>query len=263
MFVTSLSICSYAEESEFDIDIQSEVIDIESEPFDNDVTIILPGIEINNNGPTLRELKYIIRDTEILNGNVELGKKIEVEVVEEKEDVAKILLNNNYYYVNSEDVGNEDEIEEEPYYPVTDAIPLAEELQKYMYDKCVENGIKYCLFLGLCQHESDFGRYGTVNGKQFHVISRWGDYGMCQTNKKYVWPDVKKVFGWDNIEVLFNPYRSVDAGIWEFAKCVRKYGNTEAAYDAYNRGLEHHGSTKNSRAVVRYWNNWMNVFGDI
>lgn len=256
-----ISICSYA--NEFDINIQSEVIDIESQPFDSDVTIMLPNIEVNNKGPEVRDVKYIIRDTEVINGDITLGKSIEIEIVEEQDEVTKILLNDNYYFVHSENVGNEEEIEEEVNYPYTDSIPLTEDLQKYIYDKCMENGIKYCLFLGLCQQESSFGTYGTINGKQFHVVSKTADYGMCQTNKRYVWPDVKKVFGWDNIEILFDPYRSVDAGIYEFAKCVAKYGNSEAAYDAYNRGLEHHGSTKNSRAVVRYWNNWKSVLGDI
>lgn len=264
--------CCYAQD--LNIDIQSDVIEIYESAFENDVEIIIhPNIVVKNNSE-LKEIKYVIKNTNIIDINntvhyITSGE--EVFVVESHTDFTKIIFRDKYYLIKTDELGSKEEIDIEEVifeessvvYPLSNELPLSEELQKYIYDSCVKNGIKYCLFLGLCQQESDFGRYGTVNGNQFHVISKSGDYGMCQTNKKYVWPDVKKVFGWTDITVLFDPYKSVDAGIWEFSKCVNRYGNTEAAYDAYNRGLEHHGSTKNSRAVVKYWNYWKSKLGDI
>lgn len=249
------------------IDItQDEVIDILPEFFDNEVVITVPpNIEITNND-NLKEISYVLEDSKVIDifGSESIIYKKEQIIVVEKQPVhTKILYKDEYYFIPTKSIGPETMIEEDVIYPFSEEIPLSKELQSYIYDKCVTNNIKYCLFLGLCQQESDFGRYKARNGVQFHVISSWGDYGMCQTNKKYVWPDVKKVFGWNDITILFDPYKSVDAGIWEFSRCVKKYGNSEAAYDAYNRGLEHGGSTENSRAVVRYWNHWKSILGDI
>jgi len=262
--MSSCSVC-YANDNLI-IDIKNEVIDINEGPFDNDVKILIsPELSIQNFS-SIREVRYVIRDTvayDISNVSYKIFKGCKVEIVEQHKDITKIIVNNEYRFINTVDLGNENEIEPDKFYPPTLDIPLSEDLQHYIYDKCIENGVKYCLFLGLCQQESEFGTFGTIDEIQFHVVSATKDYGMCQTNKKYVWPDIKRVFGWNDITILFDPYHSVDAGMYEFSKCVVKYGNTEGAYDAYNRGLEHHGSTENSRAVVRYWNHWKSILGDI
>ena len=272
MCVLLFSFNSYAEGENYSLELESEKA-TDKNVFNNDVKIIYMDDVIESPVSEVTENKCVInKDSKLLYAPsadahlMDIPRGTEVIVVEQHDDFSKIMVNGEYKYISTSDLGTEEElkvIEEKEYYPFHESIPLNEDLQKYIYDKCVEHGIKYCLFLGLCQQETDFGRYAKVDGIQFHNVSKTNDWGMCQTNKKWVWPDVKKVFGWDNIEILFNPYRSVDAGIWEFSKCVRKYGNTEAAYDAYNRGLEYHGSTMNSRAVVYYWNQWKSILGDI
>ena len=242
-------VISYAEDT---IEITSEPLE-ETESFDTDVVVYVDGEKIAQSFPEILETKYITKSGTILE------KSSEVLVVEQKEKSTKVLYGENFYIIPNHFIGDEEDI----FTHYCEELPLSEDLQEYIYKKCEEAGIKYCLFLGLCQQETQFGTYGAINNIQFHNLSKHGDYGMCQTNKKYVWPDIKEEFGWNDITVLFDPYRSVDAGIYELSKCVAKYGNTEAAYDAYNRGLEHHGSTVNSRRVVKFWNNWKEILGDI
>lgn len=113
MFVMLNSIMCYAEE--FDINIQSEVIDIEEQPFDNSVQIILPSYVLTNEIKT--ETKYVLQDTVVLDSGdinnvvADIKRGEEIQLVEFKPDYSKIYFNNDYYLIPSNCIGSKEELD--------------------------------------------------------------------------------------------------------------------------------------------------------
>ena len=78
--------------------------------------------------------------------------------------------------------------------PYNDAVPMDRSLQRYLWKKCkaATGDYKnlYSFMLGLIDQESEFNP---------RAVSRTNDYGLTQTNKKYVFPDAKKALGLNDI----------------------------------------------------------------
>ena len=135
--------------------------------------------------------------------------------------------------------------------PYNDAVPLDRNLQKYIWDKCKavtgDYLNLYCFMIGLIDQESTFNP---------RAVSRTNDYGLCQTNKKWVYPEVKKAFGLSDITDCFDPYISVDCCFYELTKKLDSYGVSERLYYYYNTGRTSGSSNKNSRSMVKKWQKW-------
>lgn len=138
--------------------------------------------------------------------------------------------------------------------PYNVSVPLDFALQKHIWQKCKEatGDYKnlYAFMIGLIDQESEFNPY---------AVSKTNDYGLCQTNKKWVYPDVKKVFGLTDITDCFNPYVSVDCCFWELSKKINSYGVSERLYYYYNTGNTSGSSNKNSRAMIKKWAKWESI----
>lgn len=138
--------------------------------------------------------------------------------------------------------------------PYNDSVPLSKPVQAYLWQKCKDMSSEYktlyTFVLGLIDQESDFNQYAK---------SRTNDYGLCQTNKKWVYPDVKKVFGLTDITDCYDPYVSIDCCFWELSQKLDTYGITERLYYWYNTGRKTGSSNANSRAMVKQWQHWESV----
>lgn len=143
--------------------------------------------------------------------------------------------------------------------PYNDAVPLSDELQHYLWEKCKavipeKTAEMYVFMLGLIDAESTFNP---------RAKSKTGDYGLCQTNKKYVYPDVKKAFGLNDITDCYDPYISINCCFWELLHKLDSYGISERLYYYYNTGKTSGSSNANSRRMVGLWNKWKEEFSYI
>ncbi|KAB0577330.1 transglycosylase-like protein with SLT domain [Fusobacterium naviforme] len=135
--------------------------------------------------------------------------------------------------------------------PYNDAVPLDRDLQKYIWEKCKgatpDYKNLYSFIIGLIDQESTFNP---------RAVSKTNDYGLCQTNKKWVFPDVKKEFGLSDITDCFDPYISVDCCFYELTKKLDSYGVSERLYYYYNTGKTSGSYNSNSRKMVKKWQKW-------
>lgn len=126
-------------------------------------------------------------------------------------------------------------------------IKLSKELQKYLYDKCIENGLEYELMLAVIRTESNF---------KSNLISSTNDYGLMQINKCNH-KNLKQKLG---ITDFLNPYQSIDAGVYMLSNLSSKYKDEHQVLTAYNWGeygmlrgwKKGTRSSKYSRRVLQY-----------
>lgn len=128
-------------------------------------------------------------------------------------------------------------------------IPLSEDLQRYAYQKCLEVGMNYYVFLGMIRKESSFNP---------DAVSGTSDYGLCQINQ-INHKTMYSVFGnnWD----WSNPYDSIDAATYLLKGIIPNYNNWHYVLMGYNAGVKgakekyfNKGiySTEYSRLVMQY-----------
>ena len=138
--------------------------------------------------------------------------------------------------------------------PYCDQVPLDRDLQKYIWDKCKaatdDYHNLYSFLIGLIDAESEFNP---------RAVSRTNDYGLTQTNRRYVFPDAKKALGLTDITDCFNPYISVDCCFFELMQKLGSYGVTERLYYWYNTGNTKGSSNKNSRRMLTKWQKWESI----
>lgn len=126
-------------------------------------------------------------------------------------------------------------------------IKLSEELQEYLYDKCLENDLEYELILAVMYTESRF---------KSNLISKTNDYGLMQINKCNH-KSLKKQLG---ITDFLNPRQNIDAGIYMLSDLYSRYSDPHQVLTAYNwgeygmlRGWKKGTRTsKYSRLVLKY-----------
>ena len=106
-------------------------------------------------------------------------------------------------------------------------IPLDEDIQKYLYDKCKEYNVPYDLTLGVIKVESNF------NPSLIHKNSNGSrDYGLFQINTiNHKW--LSEELG---ITDFLNPYQNIDAGVYMLSQLIQKYDNEHIVLMSYNMG---------------------------
>ena len=103
-------------------------------------------------------------------------------------------------------------------------IPLSHNLQEFIYEICVDEGVPVTLVLAMIEAESGFNP---------EIISSTNDYGLLQINKvNHEW--LKKHY---RTADMLNPYQNVFCGIKIIGTFIKKYNNDyNKALMAYNMG---------------------------
>lgn len=174
-----------------------------------------------------------------------------VEVLSEFGDWYSIQLETGKFFIKSEYL-----IDEATWntIPLSDQVPLSNEVQAYLWQKCKENNIPYTFFLATIDFESNF------NPNAFN--KRTVDRGLCQVNK--CWVDDFQKMGWISCaDDLFDPFINIDCGMYVMMEAINQFGVCERAYAFYNTGKKGVKSNKNSRQVMKDWAKWQSILGEI
>ena len=147
-----------------------------------------------------------------------------------------------------------EEVEDDSYY--IEQIPLTKEEQKYIHDRWTERGYDYSLALGFADVETG----GKFNKDALNKNSH--DYGLFQINRSSWLKTMKRELGISSMEDLFNLELNVLAALYIYDDCTVRYGNTERAIVAYNRGFGDYASTKYSRLVLSAQAKWQAVLDE-
>lgn len=138
--------------------------------------------------------------------------------------------------------------------PVSSAVPLAVEVQEYIWNHCkrVTGDYKnyYAFILGAIQLESEFKRTAI-----HHNSNGTTDRGLMQINSCNI-KECKRAGLISCTDDLWDIYKNIDCGFHEMNDYVRKFGVCESAYYAYNTGRTSGGSNKNSRVVMGNMAHW-------
>lgn len=145
--------------------------------------------------------------------------------------------------------------------PVSSAVPLAVEVQEYIWKKCKEatGDYKnyYAFILGAIQHESDFKRTAIHYNSNGTV-----DRGLMQINSCRISPS-KRAGLITCTDDLWDIYKNIDCGFLEMNEYLKLHGVSESTYFGYNTGRSKGGSNKNSRIVMKYMSAWNAIlFGE-
>lgn len=141
--------------------------------------------------------------------------------------------------------------------PISEAVPLSEGLQRYVWEKCKAKTDSYrqyyTFILGAMQHESSFKAKATHHNDNGTI-----DRGIMQINSSNI-GKMKRAGLIGQTEDLYDPYKCIDCGFHMMDSYIDMFGITEDAYYAYNTGREHGGSNRNSRTVMGYMSEWNRV----
>lgn len=124
------------------------------------------------------------------------------------------------------EIDNEPEAEWIDLYP---EIPLDNETEFYIYDKCMENGLNFKIVLGLIYAESEFNHMCRDNQNTNGTY----DVGLFQINSNnFEW--MERVFGerWDEYDL----YDNIDAGIYILKYALSVTDNEHGMLMVYNMG---------------------------
>lgn len=135
-------------------------------------------------------------------------------------------------------------------YPYIAELPLSAEIQAYLYDTWTAAGFDYATALGIIDVETG----GTFNPDAVNKNSH--DYGLFQINRRSWLKTCKRLFGVSSMDEMLDPVLNIQMGLYVYADCVERYGQTEKALVAYNTGYGRSGSTKYSRKVLREAEKW-------
>lgn len=102
-------------------------------------------------------------------------------------------------------------------------IPMGDDLQRFLYKECKDNGIDYRLVLAVIKVESNYNS---------DRVSRTGDYGLLQINIVNHGELKKRL----HINDFLNPYDSIRAGVYMLSNLGERYGDIDEVLMAYNLG---------------------------
>ena len=102
-------------------------------------------------------------------------------------------------------------------------IPLSEEIQTYLYNRCMEKGISFDLMVALIDHESKFKKY---------AASPTGDHGLCQINLAANEDRIEEM----GIYSLYDEYSNIDVALDILSNLYDRYEDTGIVLMAYNQG---------------------------
>lgn len=106
------------------------------------------------------------------------------------------------------------------YYP---EIPLSEEAQTYLYNRCVSEGISFDMMLALIEQESNFQKY---------CVSDTGDYGLCQINVASHVEMIEK----KKIVNIYDEFANIDCAMTILYNLFEQYKEQSLVLTAYNIG---------------------------
>lgn len=135
-------------------------------------------------------------------------------------------------------------------YPYIAELPLSADIQAYLYDTWTAAGFDYATALGIIDVETG----GTFNPDAINKNSH--DYGLFQINRRSWLGTCKRLYGVSSMDEMLDPVLNIQMGLYVYADCVERYGQTEKALVAYNTGYGRSGSTKYSRKVLREAEKW-------
>lgn len=124
-------------------------------------------------------------------------------------------------------------------------IPLSQELQAYVFERCKAEGIDHRLVFAMMEVESGFNA---------DIVSKTGDYGLMQINEiNHKW--LAEIYG---MKDMLNAKENIYCGVKMIAELLHKHGDTHKALMAYNMGdggarklwKKEIASSKYSRKVV-------------
>lgn len=102
-------------------------------------------------------------------------------------------------------------------------IPLSEEIQTYLYNRCVSEGVSFDLIVALIGHESEFKKY---------AVSPTGDHGLCQINLAANEDRIEKL----GVYSLYDEYSNIDIALDILSGLYSRYEDTGVVLMAYNMG---------------------------
>lgn len=129
----------------------------------------------------------------------------------------------------------ETEVQTDDGYRFRENVPLPDELQKYIHDKCQEYNVPEYLLYGLIENESRF---------RYDLISATDDYGICQINKC----NHASLSAELGISDFLDPYQGSLAGIKMLSnaltlgggnerRALMIYHNPKCAYEDWDAGI--------------------------
>ena len=132
-------------------------------------------------------------------------------------------------------------------------IPLDKDLQKHIYNLCIENRIPYELVLGVIKCESTF---------RANIISN-GDYGLMQINLRVH----RTMFAEAGYDDVLDPYQNTAYAVQYLNKFYKKYKDEHASLMCYNMGESRYlellkqdiTSSVYSRNVMEYKNYLLSI----
>lgn len=170
----------------------------------------------------------------------------------------RLLSPEEYQHINIVGIKQVEELkqeeEDESFY--IEEIPLTKEEQKFIHDEWTKRGYDYSLALGFADVETG----GKFNKDALNKNSH--DYGLFQINRSSWFKTMKRELGISSMEDLFNLELNVLAALYIYDDCAVRYGNTERAIVAYNRGFGDYASTKYSRLVLSAKDKWQAVLDE-
>lgn len=186
----------------------------------------------------------------------------EVEVLSAEGGWSKVRYEGKEGYIASAYLITAEEWKEMNEFPYCEEFLMSRENQRIVWEECKKYGIKYAFALATIELESgshdENGNLVKLNPDAFNGHDR----GYCQVNK--CWIKTFKKMGWINsADDLFNPEINIKCGMWILSDAVDEFGNCEQAYAFYNTGNPSIHSNKNSRVVMKYWEKWKGILGDI
>lgn len=176
-------------------------------------------------------IEYILREMTRIH---ESGGKTESDVIQEE---------TNVFDSTSMDYG--DEIEGFMFYVIPETYAtyggyFPEEVQKYTYCLCKQEGVRYALILAMIERESGY-RYDCIgdDGESLgymQVMQKWHEGRMVE----------------QGATDLLNPYQNIRVGVDYIKEFIEEYGTIQDALAVYNYGA--------TGAKENLWNNDISVY---
>lgn len=155
----------------------------------------------------------------------------------------------DYKYIEN----NQNIIQEE--LTATNRIYTYNELKDCIYEKSEEYGVPFDVMTTIGHQESD-GKWNT-NG----VKSYTGDYGQYQINFRWNLDVIKNDLGFNEDDLQYNPYKSIEAAAYQVKKIMNLYGYTIDNYDAKEIFGTYNGwiNWKENEMATSYAESCMNI----
>lgn len=211
--------------------------------------------------PLTNHTEYILEEDYInrkINSQIEESENMQKELINstisKTENIVMPPLTNHTEYINDENSNNvQNEIQEN--LEDTNRIYTYEELKDCIYEKSEEYGVPFDVITTIGHQES--GGSWNTNG----VESYTGDYGQYQINFRWNLETIKNELGFDEDDLQYNPYKSIEAATYLLKKIMNLYGYTANNYNAKEIFGTYNGwiNWKENEMATTYAESCMNI----